>query len=98
MISLTNDTINQTSTSSNGNDVDSEFALFMSEMEKEGVVSSKKGDSVSEEIKALEGSKCRAPHKHQWGDVVYHNAMICSVSDQNDGDYEVRRRSGKYFK
>lgn len=101
LISLTKDTIEQQSceegsSSTSNNVVDSEFALFMSEMEKEGVLtkgnSESKDASINEELKALEGSKCRAPHRHQWGDVVYHNAMICSVStneEQNGSDFDV---------
>lgn len=88
------------SSSTSHHATDSEFDLFMSEMEKEGAVKRNNeagcendaDASLSEDLKALEGSKCRAPHKHQWGDVVYHNAMICSISpnrNENDEDVEV---------
>lgn len=103
MIILTKETISSTEAenSSTSNNVDDEFALFMSEMQKEGAVDAKSDKnnesnglsaSISEELKALEGSKCRAPHQHQWGDVVYHNAMICSISSVEAGngkDFEV---------
>lgn len=86
LIGLTKDTVNSpasSSASNNATDSD-EFALFLREMEKEGALAAKsKKNDVDEELKALEGSKCRAPHQHQWGDVVYHNAMICSVSSSN---------------
>lgn len=43
----------------------------------------RKNDEVN--LKDIEGKKCKAPHKHQWGNVAYHNAMICSVlSDKNE--------------
>lgn len=48
-------------------------------MAKEGAISSKTAN-----FKHLEGTKCRAPHKHQWGDTTYHNAMICSVLNENE--------------
>lgn len=34
-------------------------------------------------MRQLEGMKCRAPHGSSWGGIGYHNAMICSVY-QND--------------
>lgn len=78
-----------------GNDsLDSEYELFLSEMRKEGAVeeTDESDDTVeiSEEMKALEGTKCKAPHKHSWGDVVYHNALICSVLQPlKNKDYQV---------
>lgn len=62
-------------------------------MEKEGVVNEKKSDKPEEtnidlELKSLEGMKCRAPHVHQWGDTVYHNAMICSVVTSDCQDFD----------
>lgn len=50
-------------------------------MEKEGAVAKRDEPECTklEELKDIEGKKCRAPHKHQWGDVAYHNAMVCSV-------------------
>jgi hypothetical protein len=31
------------------------------------------------ELEALRGMKCQAPHKHHWGDVSYHNALVCGA-------------------
>lgn len=67
--------------------------VFKAEMEKEGVATNKEEqnvqalDTISDELKALEGMKCRAPHVHQWGDTVYHNAMICSVPSTECKDF-----------
>lgn len=61
-------------------------------MKKDGVVTEKTGEetqgpSIDKELKSLEGMKCRAPHTHQWGDIVYHNAMICSVATLDYQDF-----------
>jgi len=32
-----------------------------------------------EDLDALQGMKCQAPYKHEWGDVSYHNALVCAV-------------------
>jgi len=32
-----------------------------------------------EDLDALQGMKCQAPYKHDWGDVSYHNALVCAV-------------------
>lgn len=60
-------------------------------MKKEGAIERKPiNNSLTEDIKALEGTKCKAPHKHNWGEVIYHNAMICSIMEPTeDGDIEV---------
>ncbi|KAK5650106.1 hypothetical protein RI129_001135 [Pyrocoelia pectoralis] len=87
LIELTEETLHRsTIPQSNGNNNDpfeNEFALFMAEMEREGAtnVTSKNGNvvNIENDLKNLEGMKCRAPHKHNWGDVMYHNAMVCSV-------------------
>lgn len=56
-------------------------------MEKEGAVDKKESQSeqsnIQKELDSLEGTKCRAPHEHQWGDVMYHNAIVCSVVSPN---------------
>lgn len=44
----------------------------------------KKDGAVTTDAKHQEGSKCRAPHKHQWGDVAYHNAMICTILNETE--------------
>lgn len=57
-------------------------------MEKEGAVArsnvkSKQNDLIVK-LGNIEGKKCRAPHTHQWGNIAYHNAMICSVFQEDD--------------
>lgn len=44
-------------------------------------------------FKGLEGKKFRAPHHHHWGQLTYHNAMVCSVPDEitNPDDLQVKR-------
>ncbi|XP_076756222.1 zinc finger CCCH-type with G patch domain-containing protein [Xylocopa sonorina] len=65
-----------------------EYALFKAELEKtsndsESNEQDKQDDGASnnieEELRQLEGMKCRAPHGSSWGGIGYHNAMICSV-------------------
>lgn len=34
--------------------------------------------------------KCKAPHKHQWGNIAYHNAMVCSLVDDEEEEMKVR--------
>ncbi|XP_023011740.2 zinc finger CCCH-type with G patch domain-containing protein [Leptinotarsa decemlineata] len=95
LLSLSKDNDGVEASTSN-NKMSEEFALFMDEMEKEGAVQTKYSNKNSHECeipKNIEGMKCRAPHQHQWGDVAYHNAMICSVvSDDadNENDFKVR--------
>lgn len=57
-------------------------------MAKEGAVETDIGNNdenkpaesdIIEKLKELEGKKFRAPHNHQWGQLAYHNAMVCSV-------------------
>ncbi|CAG9772569.1 unnamed protein product [Ceutorhynchus assimilis] len=65
--------------------IEDEYELFMAEMTKEGAIDSAKESSSKsvppEQLKDLEGKKFRAPHKHQWGQLAYHNAMVCSVPE-----------------
>lgn len=61
-------------------------------MEKEGVITEKRAEepqvpNIDQELKSLEGMKCKAPHTHQWGDTVYHNAMVCSVVSSDCHDF-----------
>ncbi|KAF2904803.1 hypothetical protein ILUMI_01368 [Ignelater luminosus] len=93
LIDLTQENLNRIVNETNPNDeaqnsLDSEFALFMSEMEKEGAIETKTIESktinLQEELKSLEGMKCRAPHEHQWGDTMYHNAIVCSIMPLNE--------------
>lgn len=53
-------------------------------MEKEGAIIQSQDEKIIDNITIeslgnVEGKKCKAPHTHQWGDTVFHNAMICSV-------------------
>jgi hypothetical protein len=32
-----------------------------------------------EDLDALQGMKCQAPYRHEWGDVSYHNALVCAA-------------------
>lgn len=37
--------------------------------------------------------KCQAPHKHTWGDITYHNALVCAViktENHSFNDIQVR--------
>uniref|UniRef100_A0A1A9WHJ1 Zinc finger CCCH-type with G patch domain-containing protein n=1 Tax=Glossina brevipalpis TaxID=37001 RepID=A0A1A9WHJ1_9MUSC len=42
------------------------------------------------------GRKCSAPHKHTWGAIAYHNAIICGVDNtvyvDEDGNLDVKLR------
>ncbi|GLV44188.1 uncharacterized protein CBL_12516 [Carabus blaptoides fortunei] len=73
--------VDQPSTSQN-NAIDDEYLMFMKEMEKEGAIDTGKdveNTDVEDDLKSLEGMKCQAPHTHSWGDIVYHNAMVCGI-------------------
>lgn len=41
-----------------------------------------------DELTAMVGKKCSAPHTHAWGAKAYHNAMICGLDDINEYDEE----------
>ncbi|GJQ88095.1 hypothetical protein Trydic_g13107 [Trypoxylus dichotomus] len=77
------------------NALDHEYEQFMAEMRKEGAVTETNIDEAAnikiDKIRALEGTKCKAPHKHSWGDIVYHNALICSIMNSlENNDFEVK--------
>ncbi|KAK9310675.1 hypothetical protein QLX08_000011 [Tetragonisca angustula] len=72
--------------------LEKEYALFKAELEKTSNNSESKepdkqddgaSNNIEDELRQLEGMKCRAPHGSSWGGIGYHNAMICSVY-QND--------------
>lgn len=72
--------------------MEKEYALFKAELEKTSNESRSKepdkqddgaSNNIEDELRQLEGMKCRAPHGSSWGGIGYHNAMICSVY-QND--------------
>lgn len=60
-------------------------------MEKEGAMTKNENENTKskvnselEKLGSIEGKKCKAPHTHQWGDIAFHNAMICSVFEENE--------------
>ncbi|XP_046417487.1 zinc finger CCCH-type with G patch domain-containing protein [Neodiprion fabricii] len=70
-----------------------EYALFKAVLEgnleeSNSAEQSKSPDDVrvdiEDELKALEGTKCRAPHGSGWGGVSHHNAMVCSIHSDID--------------
>ncbi|XP_014223164.1 zinc finger CCCH-type with G patch domain-containing protein [Trichogramma pretiosum] len=87
------------STNKPNNSLDDEYDLFKAEMAKLDEPSSnddkntepvvKLTKNLEEELKALEGTKCRAPHGSSWGGTGYHNAMICSVHAENSEDSDL---------
>ncbi|KRT82582.1 hypothetical protein AMK59_4445 [Oryctes borbonicus] len=99
LLHLTSETSSQASCSnprsSIDNTLDHEYEQFMAEMKKEGAVIEPNIEAsdvnISSDIKKLEGTKCKAPHKHSWGDVMYHNALICSIMNPlQNNDFEVK--------
>ncbi|XP_066597078.1 zinc finger CCCH-type with G patch domain-containing protein isoform X2 [Prorops nasuta] len=65
-----------------------EYALFQKELQEasqnsENLVENDKpnepSNNIEDELRALEGLKCRAPRINDWGGSGYYNAMICSV-------------------
>ncbi|XP_071578322.1 zinc finger CCCH-type with G patch domain-containing protein isoform X1 [Temnothorax nylanderi] len=76
--------------------LDKEYALFKAELENSSDVSEDKqddrttaaSDNIEDELKELEGMKCKAPHGSTWGGISYHNAMVCSV--YRDSDEEIK--------
>ncbi|XP_076281491.1 zinc finger CCCH-type with G patch domain-containing protein isoform X1 [Lasioglossum baleicum] len=87
------DTENDSSTEILSDDDDDplakEYALFKAQLEKvsDDTENNKQNEqaagassnNIEEELKQLEGMKCRAPYGSSWGGIGYHNAMICSV-------------------
>ncbi|KYM85601.1 Zinc finger CCCH-type with G patch domain-containing protein [Atta colombica] len=72
--------------------LDREYVFFKAELEKSSNDSKDEqdnktvaaSDSIEDELKELEGTKCKAPHGSTWGGISYHNAMICSVYKDSD--------------
>ncbi|XP_014295690.1 zinc finger CCCH-type with G patch domain-containing protein [Microplitis demolitor] len=69
-----------------------EYAMFKAELEEEETKtkdeneqeeSSSNSNSIEDELKTLEGMKCRAPHGSSWGGTGYHNAMVSSILRHN---------------
>lgn len=66
----------------------SEYALFKAEITDTWVNSktneqnndvTEAWNNIEDELKQLEGMKCRARYSNSWSSTGYHNAMICSV-------------------
>ncbi|XP_014473719.1 PREDICTED: zinc finger CCCH-type with G patch domain-containing protein [Dinoponera quadriceps] len=73
--------------------LDKEYALFKAELEESSddeestEQSSRTGTTIGDiedELKELEGMKCKAPYSNSWGGTGYHNAMVCSVHRNNN--------------
>ncbi|XP_017884031.1 zinc finger CCCH-type with G patch domain-containing protein [Ceratina calcarata] len=71
-----------------------EYALFKAELKKTANESVKNeqdkqddgtSNNIEDELRQLEGMKCRAPHGSNWGGIGYHNAMISSVYQNDKG-------------
>ncbi|XP_074111841.1 zinc finger CCCH-type with G patch domain-containing protein [Cotesia typhae] len=72
-----------------------EYAMFKAELEEEEEEESKTKDeneqqesssnsnSIEDDLKTLEGMKCRAPHGSSWGGTGFHNAMVSSILRHN---------------
>ncbi|PNF16311.1 hypothetical protein B7P43_G10830 [Cryptotermes secundus] len=66
---------------------DKEYALLKAELEEveathDSAPETVQGGStadIQEDLDALQGMKCQAPHKCRWGDVTYHNALVCGA-------------------
>lgn len=85
--------IHSQNTDHEGDPLAKEYALFKAVLEEnledsENAEETKSPADVSvdieEELKALEGMKCRAPHGSGWGGISHHNAMVCSIHAEND--------------
>ncbi|KAK7869320.1 hypothetical protein R5R35_012883 [Gryllus longicercus] len=63
-----------------------EYALFKAELENDSQIETnvQKLESIEDDLKSLNGMKCQAPHKHQWGETCYHNALVCGAEPTSD--------------
>ncbi|XP_034945581.1 zinc finger CCCH-type with G patch domain-containing protein isoform X2 [Chelonus insularis] len=67
-------------------------AMFKAELEDDESQDNDENDkqeaansnNIEDELKTLEGMKCRAPHGSSWGGTSFHNAMVSSVLTNND--------------
>lgn len=69
------------------NVIDKEFAQFMAEVKDldgggDGG-DDEVEDTTNQDMQDLVGSKCSAPHTHKWGSKSHHNALICSVEEDD---------------
>ncbi|XP_064078252.1 zinc finger CCCH-type with G patch domain-containing protein-like [Macrobrachium nipponense] len=75
---------------SENNDIDDEFALFQSEIaELTGDDEEKETKYSKQYIEGLEGTKCRCPFVEKWGGHSYHNALILSIVKEEDGNIDL---------
>lgn len=74
------------------NVLDKEYALFKAEVEnfsddskstKLDNTTTAASSSIEDELKELEGMKCKAPYGSTWSGTSYHNAMVCSAYRSN---------------
>ncbi|XP_069676866.1 zinc finger CCCH-type with G patch domain-containing protein isoform X2 [Periplaneta americana] len=77
------------STKESGDYFDKEYALLKAELEecdsgRQETTKDCNSVDIKEDLDALQGMKCQAPHGHQWGEISYHNALICSVEPTDD--------------
>ncbi|KAM7351127.1 zinc finger CCCH-type with G patch domain-containing protein [Cochliomyia hominivorax] len=81
-------------------DDDDEMQRFMREINE--ISKDEKRDDktklqeLRDKFEKMVGEKCSAPHKHTWGAVAYHNAIICGIEDEayidEDGNVDVKLR------
>lgn len=64
---------------------DDEMQRFMKEINEIGKDELRDDNAKLKELKnkfeKMIGEKCSAPHKHSWGAIAYHNAIICGIED-----------------
>ncbi|XP_015602108.1 zinc finger CCCH-type with G patch domain-containing protein [Cephus cinctus] len=77
-------------TDENDDPLAKEYALFKAELGEDSNDSNNidqnntsAANGIEDELKALEGTKCRAPHGSSWGGTGYHNAMVGSIYKSN---------------
>ncbi|KAH0951498.1 hypothetical protein HN011_002974 [Eciton burchellii] len=73
--------------------LDKEYALFKAELEKpsdedtrQDAIATITSGSIEDELKELEGMKCKAPYGSTWTSTGYYNAMVCSVYRNSNED------------
>lgn len=79
---------------------DDEMQRFMREINEIGKDEKRDDQAKLQELKnkfeKMIGEKCSAPHKHSWGAVAYHNAIISGIEDEayidEDGNVDVKLR------
>ena len=91
----------QNKTTANESEIyEDEMQKFMKEINEIGRDKEQDDNSKLQELKKkfekMIGEKCSAPHKHSWGAVAYHNAIICGIEDESyideEGNVDVKLR------